>query len=146
MKIPKDRENKSSESLIKPPAHERLASRWDSLSLGTWFYEFLALCFSVACFIAIFVILHVYDGKTTPKLSHGLTLNTIISVLSTASKSSLTFAVGESILSSSRSRRIPFASGRLLPTRRPSSNRTLSTPGRASQAPSMSESGLPTSP
>lgn len=65
--------------------------------LDSWFYEVIAICFSVACFMTLFYILQIYDQSPQPKFSYGLTLNTIVSVLATASKTSLIFLVGECI-------------------------------------------------
>lgn len=42
-------------------------------------------------------MLRVYDGKPLPALPHGLTLNAIISVLATGSKSALLFSVASNI-------------------------------------------------
>ncbi|KAJ5593446.1 hypothetical protein N7537_010350 [Penicillium hordei] len=92
-----DQNVEASKNLVPAPLHKRLSSGWSSLALDTWLFEIIAICFSVACFIAIFCILWVYDQTPTPKFSHGLTLNTIVSVLATASKSSLIFVVGQSI-------------------------------------------------
>ncbi|KAJ5501532.1 hypothetical protein N7453_006349 [Penicillium expansum] len=71
----------------------------DSTSVwqDTWRLEFLAIFFSIACFIAICVLLKVYDQKTRPTLSYDISLNTIVSVLATACKSALVFSVGEAI-------------------------------------------------
>lgn len=69
---------------------------WASLD-DTWLLEIVALVFSVACFIAIIILLRIYDQKPSPDLSHGLTLNTIVSLLATASRSSLLFAVAAAI-------------------------------------------------
>jgi hypothetical protein len=72
-------------------------SSWASMTMDSWYYETIALCFSIACFIATICILEVYNQQSTPQFSYGLTLNTVISVLATASKSSLIFVVGECI-------------------------------------------------
>ncbi|RDW67394.1 DUF3176 domain-containing protein [Aspergillus mulundensis] len=72
-------------------------SRWTSLSLDTWLWEILALIFSTSAFTAIFVLLAVHDQKPSPALPSGITLNTIISILSTSSKSSLIFAISSAI-------------------------------------------------
>ncbi|KAL4901138.1 hypothetical protein BDW74DRAFT_181992 [Aspergillus multicolor] len=72
-------------------------SRWSSLSLDTWFWEILALIFGVFAFITIFVILAVLDQKPSPTLPSGITLNTIIFILSTSSKSPLIFAISSAI-------------------------------------------------
>ncbi|KAJ0420573.1 hypothetical protein BJY00DRAFT_312991 [Aspergillus carlsbadensis] len=63
--------------------------------LDTWFYEILATIFSVGCFVAILGVLLAFDGKPTPKFAYSLTLNTVISILATASKASLVFMIGE---------------------------------------------------
>lgn len=78
----------------KPP---RKASYWNHLYLDTWFSEILAISFSLACFIAIVALLSSFDGKQSPQLAYGLTLNTIVSIQATACKSSLLFLVAESI-------------------------------------------------
>lgn len=51
------------------------------------------MSFSFLSFLAIIVVLAVYDQKPSPNLKRGLKLNTIISILATASKSSLIFVV-----------------------------------------------------
>ncbi|EXJ90957.1 hypothetical protein A1O1_04064 [Capronia coronata CBS 617.96] len=52
---------------------------------------------SMTCSVAIVVILKVYDSQPVPQWKHGLTLNAIISTLSTASKASLSLVVAEII-------------------------------------------------
>jgi hypothetical protein len=49
------------------------------------------MIFSIGCLVAIVLVVGAYDGKRIPQFVSGLTLNTIISVLSTASRSSLIF-------------------------------------------------------
>lgn len=87
-----DQENGGSDKIPS-----RQPSYWNHLVLDTWFSETLAICFSLVCFIAIVAVLSSYDGKQPPKLTYGLTLNTIVSILATACKSSLLFLVAESI-------------------------------------------------
>lgn len=70
---------------------------WTSLSLDTWFWEWLSIAFSVLCFIATVGLLLAYHNSPSPNLPHGLTLNTIVSVLATASKASLLLTIGTSI-------------------------------------------------
>ncbi|OJK03020.1 hypothetical protein ASPACDRAFT_40335 [Aspergillus aculeatus ATCC 16872] len=67
------------------------SARWSSIALDSWFYESVAVCFSIACLIAIVCILLVYDQQKTPSLSYGLTLNAIVSILATGAKSALLF-------------------------------------------------------
>lgn len=70
---------------------------WTSLNLDTWFWEWLSIAFSVACFITTVGLLLVYHNSPSPNPPHGLTLNTIVSVLATASKASLLLTIGTSI-------------------------------------------------
>lgn len=53
--------------------------------------------FSVSCLAAIAVVVVTYDGKRIPQFVSGLSLNTVISVLSTAARFGLVFVVGVSI-------------------------------------------------
>lgn len=90
--VPHPRANSKSDQT----AIER-ALKLGTLRLDTWFWELFAVSFSVLCLTAILCILLVYDGKASPSLPRELTLNTIVSVLATASKSSLAFAAGTAI-------------------------------------------------
>jgi len=65
---------------------------WDS-----WYPEIAALCFSIACAIAIAATIFTYDGRPTPRMEYDVTLNAIVSVLATASKAALIFAVSNCI-------------------------------------------------
>lgn len=70
---------------------------WNGLVLNTWFLEILAMLLSVSCMIAIFVVLKVYDGRSIPQLPYGITLNALISILATASKTALLYLVGSAL-------------------------------------------------
>ncbi|KAL3460016.1 hypothetical protein BJX64DRAFT_278766 [Aspergillus heterothallicus] len=70
---------------------------WKTLALNTWFWETLAMLFSLLCFVAIFCILMVFEDKARPDMPRGFTLNAIVSILATASKSSLIYVIGECI-------------------------------------------------
>lgn len=65
--------------------------------LDSWPCESIAICFSIACLLAIVFVVQTFDGEKIPELVSGLTLNAIISVLSTASRASLIFVVGASM-------------------------------------------------
>ncbi|KAJ5605695.1 hypothetical protein N7510_008476 [Penicillium lagena] len=69
---------------------------WASFD-DTWLLECLAMTFSVASFMAIIIILRICDQKPSPNLSYGLTLNTIVSLLAAASRSSLLFVVAAAV-------------------------------------------------
>lgn len=72
-------------------------SWWRRLLSNTWLFETTAVAFSLLCLVAIAVVLSMYNGKTRPHLQFGLTLNAIISILATGSKSALLCAVGGAI-------------------------------------------------
>jgi hypothetical protein len=65
--------------------------------LDTWTCEIVATTFSIGCLVAITAVVGAYDGERIPQLVSGLTLNTIISVLSTAARSSLVFVVSAAV-------------------------------------------------
>ena len=62
-----------------------------------WYGEIMAMIFSLVCFCAIAILLRVYENKPVPLLPHGLTLNAMVSVLATGSKSALLFSVASNI-------------------------------------------------
>jgi len=68
-------------------------SRFYRITLDTWVPEILALLASTASIVAITAILKYYDGTISPKLPYGITLNAIVSVLATISRSMLIFAI-----------------------------------------------------
>nr|WDW19291.1 DUF3176 [Penicillium meliponae] len=95
----------SMEAKQETPEVTQLASRDEppppsigkAVQLDSWMYEWIAVCFSVACFVAIFCVLQIYNGQLTPSLPRERTLNTIVSLLATASKTALMYVVGECI-------------------------------------------------
>ncbi|KAJ5716204.1 hypothetical protein N7493_008115 [Penicillium malachiteum] len=70
---------------------------WSSVTLDTWALEGVSMVFSVACLISIYGILVAYNGKQRPGFIYNISLNAIVSVLSTGCKSSLVFVVGEGL-------------------------------------------------
>lgn len=64
---------------------------------SSWTWEILAILVNIASFIALVTTLIVYDGKAVSAWTFFLTLNTIVSILSTVSKTTLLFAVAEAI-------------------------------------------------
>jgi hypothetical protein len=67
------------------------------LFLDSWVCEIAALRFGVFCLGAIALIVGIYDGAKLPRFISGLTLNTIVSVLSTAARSSLIFVASATV-------------------------------------------------
>ncbi|KAK4231501.1 hypothetical protein QBC38DRAFT_224397 [Podospora fimiseda] len=88
---------------LKPSRFPRLlprTGRWLAFfqrrdDSGTW--EVLSTLLSVACIIIVAAILKAYDGKKPPSVPGDISLNAIVSVLSTISKSSLIFSVSAAI-------------------------------------------------
>lgn len=76
---------------------ERWRRFWERPLLNTWLAEILALGFSAACLTVTIVVLRVYESKSIPQIPFGLTLNAVISILATGSKSSLLLAVAGAI-------------------------------------------------
>jgi hypothetical protein len=75
-------------------AHQAPTANWFyRITLDTWAPEALALFISAASILAITAILVRYGDKKSPEMSYGITLNAIVSILATASRSLLIFAV-----------------------------------------------------
>jgi len=81
----------------RPNRWARAVSTTRAFILDTWLVEIFAVVFSTACIIAIAAVLYAYDDKPIPQLSSGLTLNTIVSILSTAARIALILIVSTSI-------------------------------------------------
>ncbi|KAK5739083.1 hypothetical protein LTR17_005603 [Elasticomyces elasticus] len=73
------------------------ANWWRRIMLDSWAPEIIAITFSTACIVAIAAVLKFYEGKSTPRLPYGITLNAVISILATASRSLLIFTVAAAI-------------------------------------------------
>lgn len=78
-------------------AGSRVQRRLTDRFWNTWKPELVALLFSVTCTIAMSIILSSYDGKATPNIPGGLTLNAIVSILATSSKTALIFSLSNSL-------------------------------------------------
>lgn len=74
--------------------HQHSWGHWYS---NWWMPEILAWIVAVACLVALCIILHEYDGKPLPGWHHGITLNTIVAILSTVSKMLLMIPVAEGL-------------------------------------------------
>ncbi|KAI0514514.1 hypothetical protein F5B22DRAFT_656736 [Xylaria bambusicola] len=75
------------------PRFRRWVSNYGELWTNTWLWETASITFSGICIILIFSILLRYDQKPVPQFTYGITLNAIISTLTTFSKSFLLVAV-----------------------------------------------------
>ena len=83
--------------VIEGDATEAGPSKWQQVLGDTWWPEFAALTTSLLCIVGLIVMLYHFDRSASPELPYGITLNAITSILATASKSLLLFAVGNSI-------------------------------------------------
>lgn len=63
---------------------ERLGRKQRFLRLASsyWLFEFFFWVFGMLCLLAIVILLHEYDGELVPAWKYGITLNTIVSLLS----------------------------------------------------------------
>jgi hypothetical protein len=87
---PKDR---SSLHSPEPGPRTKDSSFLKKLAFDSWIGEAIAIALSIGCLIAIAVIVHHYDGEPLPQWRGGVTLNTVISVLSTTARSGMIFVV-----------------------------------------------------
>jgi hypothetical protein len=55
--------------------------------------EAIAMVLSMGCLVAIAIIVSLYDGEALPQWRGGVTLNTVVSVLSTTARSGMIFVV-----------------------------------------------------
>ncbi|KAJ5925190.1 hypothetical protein N7454_007829 [Penicillium verhagenii] len=76
----------------------RPLSSAEQVILGaSWTLEILGCFTSIVFFIAIIVVLWYFDGKPMPEWPYGITLNALVSVLSTVMKASMAFVVAEGL-------------------------------------------------
>jgi hypothetical protein len=63
------------------------------LVFDSWIGEAVVVALSMGCLAAIAIIVSLYDGEPLPQWRGGVTLNTVISVLSTTARSGMIFVV-----------------------------------------------------
>lgn len=73
--------------------NKSVAQFWNTIVLDTWWPEAFAIAFSAACLVLVAIVLRFFDGRANPQFPTGITLNAIVSILATFSRSSLLFAV-----------------------------------------------------
>ncbi|CAG7921681.1 unnamed protein product [Penicillium olsonii] len=64
---------------------------------SSWTLEFISCLMSVIFLAAIIVVLRMYDGKPMPDWPYGITLNALVSVLSTVMKAAMVFIITEGL-------------------------------------------------
>ncbi|KAJ9663702.1 hypothetical protein H2198_000714 [Neophaeococcomyces mojaviensis] len=72
----------------------RISMCWFS---DTWGPELLAMVVSIGCSIAIAVLDWIWSGKSLPQLKRGFTVNAIVSILATISKSAMLYVLSSCI-------------------------------------------------
>lgn len=72
-------------------------SSFKKIILDTWICEILSIVFSMYCVGAVAVVVGFYDGEPIPQYPSGITLNTIISILSTGARSALVYVISATI-------------------------------------------------
>ncbi|EUC46608.1 hypothetical protein COCMIDRAFT_35835 [Bipolaris oryzae ATCC 44560] len=98
----------SAEALLNAaPAKEQTTVKYSEqqpnnsgkLHLRDWYWEFIAAIFSTACVIAVIVVLRKYEGKSLSswRFYHDITLNTLVALLSTLSRTALIVPVASCI-------------------------------------------------
>lgn len=68
-----------------------------SESILAWRIEFAAWLLSFGCTVALFLVLHEYNGQATPEWHYGLTLNTLTALLVTIARVALSVPIVEGI-------------------------------------------------
>lgn len=63
----------------------------------SWTLEILGCLASIAFLVAIIAVLFYYDGRPMPEWPYGITLNALVSVLSTVMKATMAFILTESL-------------------------------------------------
>ena len=78
-----------------PPkqAYVTLKSRYERLFTDWWLWEILAVLLSFGNFSALVIVLIVYDGRAVSALPKRISLNAIVSILGTISRTSLMFSI-----------------------------------------------------
>ncbi|KAE8381878.1 hypothetical protein BDV26DRAFT_278485 [Aspergillus bertholletiae] len=67
-------------------------------SLGSsWIWEILSCAIAVASLAGIIVVLYMYNGKSMPDWPYGITLNAVISLLTTLMKAAMAFPITEAL-------------------------------------------------
>ena len=82
-----------------PPkhAHMTLKSRYQRIFTNWWLWEILAVLLSLATFSALVIVLILYDGRAVSALPKRISLNAIVSILGTISRTTLMFSISATL-------------------------------------------------
>lgn len=67
-------------------------------TLKQWTFEFVALFFSVAAFVVMVILLVVIHEKPQPEWAYGVSINSLIAVLTTLLRAAMVFILAEGIM------------------------------------------------
>lgn len=84
---------KAQTRLLSPTKQKQTPRSWHSI----WLWEMLGWVISMVSFVAIVIVLRHYNGRPMPDWPYGITLNAVLSIISTVMKATLAFAVSESL-------------------------------------------------
>jgi hypothetical protein len=76
---------------------DKRPSMYNRVVMDTWICETIAMVFSLGCIVTIAFTVGAYNGEPLPSLPSDVTLNALISILSTAARATLFFVVSSSI-------------------------------------------------
>ena len=65
--------------------------------LKSWWSEILCCLISIACLVALGLVLRAYDGQLLPAWSGGITLNTVVALLSTVCRTMFVLAASQAL-------------------------------------------------
>ncbi|KAI9041824.1 DUF3176 domain-containing protein [Aspergillus affinis] len=82
-----------------PTASEQVLLQSQSTGFwgSSWALEVISSVVAVAALVAIIAVLYIYDGKPIPDWPYSITLNALISMLSTVMKAALAFPITEAL-------------------------------------------------
>ncbi|KAI0162646.1 hypothetical protein BJ166DRAFT_273711 [Pestalotiopsis sp. NC0098] len=76
---------------------DNIRHRWSQWVINAWIFELLSLLVSAVCLVGIVLTLSLHDGNPLPRWPFSISINALISALSTISKSALLVAVTAAI-------------------------------------------------
>ncbi|KAL4889137.1 hypothetical protein BDV59DRAFT_210536 [Aspergillus ambiguus] len=82
---------------LSPAGRAFLQSQTRGFWGANWTLEILGALTSIAFLIAIIAVLFYYDGRPMPQWPYGITLNALVSILSTIMKATMAFILTESL-------------------------------------------------
>ncbi|KAF2189313.1 hypothetical protein K469DRAFT_748002 [Zopfia rhizophila CBS 207.26] len=85
------------QSLLPKNQRHVSSSSFGVFRISGWFWETLSLVGSTLSLVALICVLRVYENKRSPQWSLGMSLNTVISIVSTTFKSSMMMSIASSV-------------------------------------------------